>query len=212
VKGDYLYVVEQNVGGNKLDYFTEHTNSYDVQFDGNDAAVTASVEISNDVFFPQPLYPMGDSGRERESNGFHRPMMNVYVPAEAQLRLAEVEGGRLDTPPGAATWPGPQQPAEHTERGKKVWTATLEIPPQESGTFRLGYLVPDAVRERQGRKVYRLTVQRQPRVSAERLIVTVALPQGAADVRAKGWKRQGDRLVWDRPLKEDVVLEVSWRS
>ena len=211
-RGDYLYVVEQNVGGNKLDYFTHHTNNVDVQFDGNDAAVTTSVEVANDVFLPQPLYPMGDSGAERESNGFHRPMMNVYVPADAQLRLAEVKGRRLDTPPGAATWPSPDRPAEHLERGRKVWSATMEIPPRRSGTFRLGYVVPNAVRERQGRKVYRLTVQRQPRVRPERLIVTVALPQGAADVQAKGWKRQGDRLVWDRPLTEDVVLEVSWRS
>ena len=211
MKGDYLYVVEQNVGGNKLDYFTDHTNTVNVQFDGNDAAVTSSVEIENNVFFPQPLYPMGDSGKERETNGFHRPMMNVYVPADARLQLAEVDGRRIDTPV-PAVWPAPNQPAEHEERGKKVWSATLEIPPQESGAFTLGYVVPDAVRERQGRKVYRLTVQRQPRVRPERLSVTVALPQGATDVRAKGWKRQGDRLVWDRPLKEDIVLEVSWRS
>lgn len=212
VKGDYLYVVEQNVGGNKLDYFTDHTNTIEVGFDGNDAAVTTSVTIDNRVFLPQPLYPMGDSGKEVDSNGFHRPMMNVYVPENAELRLATVEGTRLDTPPGAATWPAPDQPAQHMERSKKVWSATLEIPPQESGTFTLGYVVPDAVRERQGRKVYRLTVQRQPRVHPERLTIGITLPRGVTDVRAKGWKQQGDRLVWDRPLTKDVVLEVSWRS
>ena len=210
--GDYLYVVEQNVGGNKLDYFAYNTNTVDVQLDGDAAAVTTEVAIENRVFFPQPLYPMGDTGKQIDSQGHHLPMINVYVPADAELRLAQVEGERKDTPPVAGTWPSPTQPAEHLEKGKKVWTATVNIPPGETGRFRLGYIVPNAVVEEGGRRVYRLTVQRQPRVRVEQLTVRLTLPQGVADVRAKGWKREGDLLVWDRPLKEDVVLEVSWRS
>jgi hypothetical protein len=72
--------------------------------------------------------------------------------------------------------------------------------------------VPNAVVDEQGRKVYRLTVQRQPRVRLEQLKVRLSLPAGATDVRAKGWTREGGGLVWDRPLKEDMVLEVSWQS
>lgn len=214
-KGDYLFFVEQNVGGNKLDYFTEHANRVNVQFDGDDAAVTAEVEIANNVFFPQPLYPMGDSGTEVETNGYHRPMMNVYVPRGARLKLAEVTGrgvDRIDSPPGAANWTPDGRPAEHFEKGRKVWTATMEIPPRRSGAFRLGYVVPDAVFERRGRRVYRLTVQRQPRVRTEQLSVRITLPAGAQGVRAKGFERDGNELVWERPLKEDTVLEVSWRS
>ena len=211
--GDYLYVVEQNVGGNKLNYFAYNSNTVDVQLDGNAAAVTTEVAIENRVFFPQPLYPMGDTGKQIDSQGHHLPMINVYVPADAQLRQAQVvEGDRVDTPPVAATWPSPTQPAEHTEKGKKVWTGTVDIPPGETGRFRLDYVVPNAVVEEGGRRVYRLTVQRQPRVRVEQLTVRLTLPEGAGDVKAKGWKRDGDQLVWDRPLKEDVVLEVSWRS
>lgn len=212
ITGDYLYVVEQNVGGNKLDYFTEHHNQVTVQFDGNDAAVSTDVTIDNKVFLPQPLYPMGDSGKNLDTNGHHLPMMNVYVPANAELRTAQVIGGERLNTPVPAVWPADGRPAEHSEKGKKVWTATLDIPPQGSGTFRLGYVVPGAVVERGGRKVYRLTVQRQPRVRTETLSVRVSLPAGARDVKAKGWKRDGDELIWERGLKEDIVLEVSWRS
>lgn len=214
-KGDYLYVVEQNVGGNKLDYFTEHHNTVNVQLDGSDAAVSTEIKIDNNVFFPQPLYPMGDSGKVVESNGHHRPMMNVYVSPEARLQGAEVGGKgveRLDTPPGVATWTGESSPAEHTERGKKVWTATMNIPPERSGKFRLGYVVPNAIVERGGRKVYRLTVQRQPRVRPELLTVRITLPEGVRGIEAKGFKREGNELTWERPLKEDIVLEVSWRD
>jgi hypothetical protein len=210
---DYLYVVGQNVGGNKLDYFVDQATKVGVQFDGDDAAVSTEVAVSNNIFLPQPLYPMGDSGKRLETNGFHRPMMNVYVPDEAELRLAEVDGTRLDnSPPGLVHWPAPNVPAEHSEKGKKVWSATLEIPPKETGTFRLGYVVPGAVRTEGGRKVYRLTVQHQPRVRPERLTITISLPAGVRDVRAPGWRRSGETLVWDRPLTADVVLEVSWQS
>ena len=209
---DYLYVVEQNVGGNKLDYFVDNTTTYNVQFDGDDAAVSVSAQVLNRVFLPQPIYPMGDSGKFIDSNGFHRPMLNVYVPENAQLRFAQTEGTRLETPPGAAAWPSPDRPAEHLERGKKVWSATLEIPPGESGSFDLGYVIPDVVRTVGGRKVYRLTVQRQPRVRPERLLLSITLPEGASRIQARGFKRKGDVLTYDRPLKRDIVLEVSWQE
>ena len=211
-RSDYLYVVEQNVGGNKLDYFADNTTTYNVQFDGDDAAVSVSALVLNRVFLPQPIYPMGDSGKEIETNGFHRPMLNVYVPDKAELRFAQVEGTRLETPPGAATWPGPDQPAEHLEKGKKVWSATLEIPPGESGSFDLGYVVPDVVETVGGRKVYTLTIQRQPRVRPERILVGITLPEGASGIKARGFKRKGNVLEYDRPLKRDIVLEVSWRE
>jgi len=211
-RSDYLYVVEQNVGGNKLDYFADNTTTYNVQFDGDDAAVSVSAAVANRVFLPQPIYPMGDSGKRIETNGFHRPMLNVYVPENAELRLARVAGTRLETPPGAATWPAPDRPAEHFEKGKKVWSTTLEIPPGESGSFDLGYVVPDVVRTVGGRKVYKLTIQRQPRVRPERILVGITLPEGASGIKARGFKRMGNVLEYDRPLKRDTVLEVSWRE
>ena len=212
-RSDYLYVVEQNVGGNKLDYFADNSTTYNVQFDGDDVAVTTSTTVENRVFLPQPIYPMGDSGKNINTNGFHRPMMNIYVPETAELRLARVEGTRLDnSPPGLVTWPASDRPAEHLEKGKKVWSTTLEIPPGKTGTFELGYVVPDVVRTVGGRKVYTLTIQRQPRVRPDRLIIGITLPEGASGIKARGFKRNGGVLEYDRPLKRDTVLEVSWRE
>ena len=212
-RSDYLYVVEQNVGGNKLDYFADNSISYNVQFDGNDAAVSTTTTVENRVFLPQPIYPMGDSGKDIDTNGFHRPMLNVYVPQSAELRLANVEGTRLDnSPPGLVTWPAADRPAEHFEKGKRVWSTTLEIPPGTTGSFELGYVVPGVVRTVEGRKVYTLTIQRQPRVRPDRLVVGITLPEGASGIKARGFDRKGNVLEYDRPLKRDIVLEVSWRE
>jgi hypothetical protein len=202
---DYFYLVEQNVGGNKLDYFSRHTTSLDISFDGSDSVVSAEAAVENRVFSPQPRWIMGDSGP------FHKPMLNVYVPGDAVVTHAETTAPRDDTPP-PAVWPAEGVPAENHEAGKKVWSATLVVPPHEEGALRLEYRVPGVVRTTGDRSSYRLVVQHQPRVDPEQLVVRIRLPDGARGVRAKGWERRGEMLVYDEPLTTDIALEVSWRS
>ncbi|HYP24097.1 MAG TPA: DUF4012 domain-containing protein, partial [Actinomycetota bacterium] len=203
---DYLYVVEQNVGGNKFDYFAENSTSMDVTVEGDDAMVSTETRTRNGVFLPQPRWSAGDSARD----GLHWPMVNVYVPLEAELIGAAYEGERESTPPNLVF--ETDTPTEHVEKGKKVWSATFRIPPGEEAAMRLDYRVPGVVRSREGRRVYRLIVQRQPKVRPEQLTITLTLPEGARRVDAKGWKRKGDVLTWDKPLKTDLELEVSWQE
>jgi hypothetical protein len=92
-----------------------------------------------------------------------------------------------------------------------VWSATLEILPRGKGRVRFDYRVPGVVRAANGRKHYRLVVQHQPKVHPEDLTVRLELPRIARSVRGRGWSRAGNVLVWSRKVKEDTVLEVSWR-
>ena len=212
---DYLYVVEQNVGGNKLDYYAQQTDRVFVKLFDGDATVSTEVSIKNGVFLPQPRWAMGDTGSVASCQlvgtcPVHRPMVNVYVPRSAQLLRAFVRGTRLDSPEPAA-WLG-GRPPEHIERGKKVWSATLQIPPRAKGSVRFDYRVPGAVRTVGNKSVYRLVLQHQPKIHPERLVVHVALPAGATDVTAPGFERRGGSLVWDRLLDKDTVLRVAWRS
>ena len=138
----------------------------------------------------------------------HEPMMNLYVQKRAELEGTEVKGERIDTPV-PATWVD-GQPPEHEERGKKVWSATLQIPPGEEGSVRFDYTVPNVVKEVNGRSVYRLFVQHQPRVRPEDLRIELTLPEDADAVVAPGWERTGDSLVWEKPLTKDLILKVTW--
>jgi hypothetical protein len=213
---DYLYLVEQNVGGNKLDYYNRQTTTSDITIEGEDALHRTEASIYSALFLPQPRFAMGDTGRFDQGN-VHRPMLNLYVPADAVQTAPPSFAGdegvtRIDAPsPDLAGWSS-TGPAEHTELGKKVWTGTLQIPPQREGSLTFDYRVPGVIREVDGRRVYRLHVQHQPKVQPETLILNLTLPEGAKGVKAKGWKRQSGRLVWERPLEEDLVLEVSWRE
>ncbi|MDP9222799.1 MAG: DUF4012 domain-containing protein, partial [Actinomycetota bacterium] len=219
--GDYLNVVEQNVGGNKLDYFEQQQDGLSVKIAGRSAIDTARVTITNPVFVPQPHYWLGDSGP------YDRAMMNVYVPGHARLvrwatdplcpvlitkknitQASAPRPCRLDAP-APAIWS--TRPAEHLELGKKVWSATLQIPARQQGSLSYTYKVPGAVITRGNRSIYRVVLQHQPKVHAETVSVRLALPPGVSHVQAPGFAPSGDTLVWQRKLTRDTVLEVSWR-
>jgi len=93
-----------------------------------------------------------------------------------------------------------------------VWPVTIDIPAGQEGTVGFDYVVPNVVRTVDGRSTYRLVVQHQPRVRPETLDLRITLPAGAGDVRAPGFTRDGTTLSWEKPLTEDLSLEVSWRS
>ncbi|MDQ3877722.1 MAG: DUF4012 domain-containing protein, partial [Actinomycetota bacterium] len=213
---DYIDVVEQNVGGNKLDYFSTQTTTMHVKIDGADAEDSTNVDIANGVWLPQPRYSMGDSGP------WHRPMINVYVPDGAQLGTAHAPPTcvsltpsyttcRRDTP-APAVWAGGAV-ATHQELGKRVWSGTLEIAPGKDGSIGYDYRVPSVVRTIGNRSVYRLVVQHQAKLHPETMDITLELPAGASDVEAPGWKKtSATKLEWTHVLTKDTTLEVSWRT
>jgi hypothetical protein len=216
-KSDYLNVVQQNVGGNKLDYHASQETVMRVTPEGDDVRVATEVRITNNVFLPQPRWALGNSGPN------HRPMVNVYVPGSAELFTADVDppDARIDAAAdGAASW-ATQRPATHMELGKKVWSVVLGdpaafppgMPPGTSAAVRYQYRVPDVINTVEDRTVYRLVLQHQPKAHPETVEIRFALPDGARSITAKGWKKaEGNVLVWDRVLDEDLVLEVSWQS
>lgn len=216
--GDYVNVVEQNVGGNKLDYSATQTTEMDVELGSTDATVATKVTIHNGIQLPQPRWVLGDS------KSTHRPMLNLYVPRNAELLEADAGpacvptgaprdrlcNGRIDTP-APARWLDASTPPEHSESNKTVWSATLQIPAGEDGSFGARYRVPDVVEAEGARRIYRLIVQHQPKITPERLLIRLRVPEGASEISAPRFERVDDMLVFDRPLTTDEVLEVTWR-
>lgn len=207
---DYFNVVEQNVGGNKLDYFQHQSHTLEVSFEGTTAVNRATVEVTNGTYLPQHRYVMGDSGGN--DHGLTRPMMIVYAPGSAELVDAEVSGDRVSLlGSDVATWPT-DRPPEYLEVGKKAWPVALEIPVGETQSFHYDYQVPDVVRSEGSRRVYRLVVQHQPKVNPETLVIRVQVPDSATDVKARGFERRGEVLVYRTVVTADFEVEVSWQE
>ena len=88
----------------------------------------------------------------------------------------------------------------------------FEIPIGETHSFRYDYEVPDVVRSEGSRRVYRLVVQHQPKVNPETLVIRIQVPDSATDVKARGFERRGDVLVYKTVVKTDFEVEVSWQE
>jgi hypothetical protein len=208
-KDDFLYIVEQNVGGNKLDYFDVQENEVRVRLEGDDSVTNTNVSITNRVTLPQPRWVMGDSGAKLPP--IHRPMVVLYTPSSSSMLSAGVEGTRVDTPPPAA-WASGVLPPSYGERGKTAWPVTMEALAGETSTANFEYRSPGVVRRVGGRRVYRLVVQHQPKVRPEWLTIGLELPETAREISTVGWKRAGGRIAWEGYVRRDMILEVSWRE
>jgi hypothetical protein len=212
---DYSSVVEQNVGGNKLNYFEQRNLSLDVRIQGRNALDTSKASIFNGVTMPQPRWSMGDSGP------FHHPMLNFYAPERARLTRAKgpplgtsgdpvSRPARIGSPPNLS-WTG-TDPPEHLELGTKVWTGTLDIPPLQTGSLEVTYEVPGVVKASGNRMMYKLMLRQQPGVHAASQTVTLHLPSAAHAVSAPGFKHEGGVWVWHHVLDTDTPLSVSWKA
>lgn len=207
---DYLYAIEQNVGGNKLDFFDTQEDKVSIRFDGDDAVWKSRFAITSRLIRPQPRWVMGDSGGGGISP-VHRPMLVLYTREDAELLSASVDGTRVDTPEPAVWASG--VPPSYLERGKKAWPFTMEALPGETVTAHFEHRVPGIVRTSGGRTVYRLVIQHQPKVHPEWMEIGLRLPEGVEGLQLDGWKRADDgRLIWQGELKKDMTLEVSWRK
>ncbi len=195
--GDYVYVVDQNLGDDTLDTFAYERVDYDVRIaDDGSAEVVARVKMTNAVprGLPFPIVP-------RDGPADKQTYVNLYAPADAELvSVTQVE--RLRQRPVA-------KPLVHTEVGRKVFSARLQTKANESSYLEFRYRVPNVLVEEDGARIYRLTVQRQPRVNDQSIQVRVTYPDGWAPHAPKdGWTVEDGTATWFQPVTQDFQVEL----
>lgn len=156
-RGDYLQLVRQNAGANKLDYYASVSLRYDVRLrrDGS-ADATLTSRIGNRAQpAALPAYVIGPRFGGTPP-GLARSWVSAYSPLGSTLMgFAGPEGRTAES-------------AE--ELGHAVHSWFHPVAPGAHSTARLRLRLPRVV-DAQGR--YHLLVQRQPSLQLERLTVTV---------------------------------------
>ena len=146
VDGDSLAVVDNNSGGNKLDWFLRRRSAYQARVDPGTGDVTASLTVTLHNEAPAaglPAYVIGSSiAGSSDAAGANRTYLSVYSPFG-------LVGARLD---------GTAVPVESArEAGRNVYSLFLVVPPGGTRTVTFGLsgrLPPD--------RPYRLTWRAQP--------------------------------------------------
>jgi hypothetical protein len=160
VRGDYLAVVTQNGGENKIDWYLRRAVDYRVRVDPRDGTATARLTVTLENNAPaagEPPIVIGGDGWPYPA-GVNRLYLSVYSPLG-------FDGATLDGRPLLMQ--------SERERGRTVISQFLSVPP--GGRVRVvvrlaGRLPPGP---------YRLDVGRQPTVAPDRLSVTLVGPSGA---------------------------------
>jgi hypothetical protein len=185
---DFIGLVTQNAGGNKIDYFLRREVDYRAEVDPGSGEVRASVKITlhNDA----PASGLGPSLIGNEvipslPNGTNRLYLSFYTPWE-------LAGARLDG--------SPVELERADELGRRVYSTGVVIPPKSTATVEL-----TLSGERPEGGPYRLDVYRQPVVAPDEVRTTLVVPSG--------WRTPsgGTEQTSSMRLESDAAVEVRLR-
>jgi len=220
-EGDFLMVVDTNMGFNKVNPNIETRVDYEVLMDGGGSLWgRVSIHYGNrsggsvaqcvqEAVYP-PTY-------QEMMEGCYWNYLRVYVPEKSQLlqgpELPLPEGSlrARDSGLGGTTLPPDVGPVE---AGKNVFATFFVVPPGEEREIVFGYELPPDVLEREGSSTrYRLLIQKQPGTAAIPLQVTVTLPEGSEvlSTQPEASLVLDGAVVFETNLLVDRELEVVFR-
>jgi hypothetical protein len=216
-EGDYLMVVDANLGFGKVNPLIKREISYHLtlRIDG-----TAEAELSltythqgqqKDVHCQHLLPYVGDITYEKMMNRCYYNYLRVYTPAGSTLRSA--------TPhptPGEYLLRGEPDLGQALtlgeEAGKTVFAQFFVVEYGRTLTTRFEYELPPIVRLRNGYQYYSLWIQKQPGTDNIPISLIVTLPPGTHLIGARPTPLlANDELVkFALTLDTDILVEVCY--
>ena len=214
--GDFLMVVDSNVGYNKVNPKVQEGIFYQVDLSGEEPRVGLTLTYTHTgAFSGEPCRPEITVGPTYETlmDRCYWDYVRVYTPQESRLRgsrITPVDPAEILGRKGLRVMPWHESP----EHGHEVLAAVLVLPRGEKRTMAFTYTLPAAILHREdGRITYTLLVQKQPGTKGHALSIAVQLPSDAQEVACAPFPcPQGNPLVFRSQLVQDVELTISFRE
>jgi hypothetical protein len=219
-EGDFVMVVDTNMGFNKLNPNVETAVEYQVTL-GKDDSLTGRVVATyrNDSAEPidacvqEAVYP---PTYQEMMEGCYWNYLRLYVPEGSELLegplLTLPEGSLRAREDGTAGVPLATEilPAES---GKGVFGVFFVVRPGERREMVFEYKLPSSGVEGGNPRTYRLLVQKQPGTGAVPIRVVVSLPTEAAVVAThpEASDLSQSSVVFETDLREDREFEVTFQ-
>jgi hypothetical protein len=221
-QGDFLMVVDSNVGFNKTNAVVESSFSYDVdltnpEFPEASLVVTHRNHASGQIpCLPYPYlasYGISDELQQKTYpiDRCYWNYLRVYTLADTELLNARLQ----DIPPEwtVRRQSVPQRVDDVDEEldGVRGWGVFEVVPGGESVTISLHYALPTSILipySQPGQYAYLLKIQKQPGIKATPVTLRVHLPSSASLVSAPpGSQVQGPNILLQLSLVRDAQLE-----
>jgi hypothetical protein len=185
--GDFLMVVDANVGYNKASARVRQSITYEVDLSQMPPRATATLVYTHTSTAETPCVPEAryDPVYEQMMNRCYWDYVRLFVPQGSELQDAT----RISVP-GQALWSGEPESGEITVRpaaeGPWLTFGVLNLlPPATRQTRRFTWTLPqDVVEWEDGQRGYTLRVQKQPGTRGHPLTVRIQLPMGAERIDA----------------------------
>lgn len=148
--GDYLLVVDSNVGGNKANYFVDRAFNYDLEID-RDGNLQAVLTIKYTHRGEVDAWPGGN----------YRNYLRVYVPAGSTLTEFEGFSSEVKTT---------------TDLGKNVFEGLVEVKVNSEQKVKITYNLPSGLKTIDDNLSYRFYVQKQSGSVQDLLTMNITWP------------------------------------
>lgn len=193
--GDYLQVIVQNHGANKVDIYLDQEVDYSaiIQSDG---AVLSNVTITLINNAPRKgltPYVAGESPLGAK-NGQSNAYLNVYAPGNSQLTECTLDGK-------------PGEPEIGQEKDKSVFSHYLYVPAGEAQTVTFTYINSTSIPLSQSNAPYHLDWQVQPVIREPSFALSVKHPGGyEATSLSSGLALKNNSVTASGLLQKDMIF------
>jgi hypothetical protein len=198
--GDYLMVVDTNMGFNKVNPRIEQRIAYNVMLDAARSRAALSVTYTH-------------RSAARLSECVYGPAYGVLY--EDMMERCYWDYARVYAPAGSTAILAPGAPDVEVARegDKQTFASYFVLAPGDSHALAMSYLLPSSIVATSGRMArYSLLVQKQAGAADSALDVSVTLPEGAhlVDVRPRPRSVVGSTVTFAAVLDHDVSIEVTY--
>lgn len=193
-KGDYIFIVDSNLGANKADYFIKRNASYKVKNTYRDGALEVLLTINYEHTGKDNTWPGGP----------YTDYLRVLVPNESFLHKATFKIGEAETDIT-------KQVIVEKEAGKRTFETAFILNPQEKASIVFNYTLPASISLNKGENIYSLYWQKQPGTEGMPINVEFEEPFGKQITSTTPeFKKENNTFKYSTNLTQDfkAVLQI----
>ncbi len=209
--GDFVMVVDANMGFNKVNPNIDERLEYTVQLDQAGSGRASLITRHSSRVRPQPdcdPTPRYDKTYEGMMNRCYWDLVRVYAPTGSSFITATLQSPA----PLVGKRFSDGLPTAAQELGYSVFGSFFVLDGGVRQLTRFEYALPQVVEEEDGRQVYSLYVQRQPATSDLQLDIAVVLPEGVQLIETDPPAQvSGQMLHWSLSLSADRQVRAWYR-
>ena len=216
---DYLYLVDSNVGFNKVDSMIKRSVTYNVDLSehnqpiGNLIITYQHIGSGNEICKQAISY--GNGTYQDMQQRCYLDYWRVYVPGGSDFIADTAQPVPAEQLLNGVGWSG-QVESLAGEAGTQVWAGLLMLPIAKTSQIGITYNLPSSILQNKGvnLKEYTLRVQVQPGLEGLPFQIVMKLPDNSSLVDSgEGWKHSSDLIwTWQGVLNKNTDFKLAIKT